>query len=56
MIAQGQDAQQPLGIGRAPLRDLVRPGQQIAISVCDVTRPQPRASMLRAIFDEALAG
>ena len=25
-------------IGRPPLRDIVRPGQQIAISVCDITR------------------
>src|SRR5512146_3136326 len=33
------------------LRDLARPGQRVAISVCDVTRPQPRAVMLRAIMD-----
>jgi len=39
-------------IGRPPLRELVRPGQQIAISVCDITRPQPRPQMLRALFDE----
>src|SRR5215470_18601593 len=39
-------------IGRPPLRDIVRPGQKIAISVCDITRPQPRQAMLRAIFEE----
>ncbi len=33
------------------LRDLVRPGQRVAISVCDVTRPQPRPLMLRAIME-----
>src|SRR5215469_7533875 len=39
-------------IGRPPLRDIVRSGQKIAISVCDITRPQPPQAMLRAIFDE----
>src|SRR4051812_38352383 len=34
-----------------PLRDLVRPGQRVAISVCDVTRPQPRELMLRALIE-----
>ena len=33
------------------LRDLVRPGQRVAISVCDVTRPQPRPLMLQAIME-----
>jgi len=37
---------------RAPLRELVRPGQRVAISVCDITRAQPRAETLRALFDE----
>jgi lactate racemase len=37
---------------RAPLGELVRAGQRIAISVCDVTRPQPRREMLKAIFEE----
>ncbi len=37
---------------RAPLRDLVRAGQTVAISVCDVTRAQPRIEMLQAIFEE----
>ena len=39
-------------IGRPPLRDIVRPGQRVAISVCDVTRAQPRRETLEAIFDE----
>lgn len=34
-----------------PLRDVVRRGQQVAISVCDITRAQPRQAMLRAIFE-----
>ncbi len=39
-------------IGRPPLRDIVRRGQRIAISVCDTTRAQPREVMLRALFEE----
>lgn len=39
-------------IGRPPLRNIVRPGQKIAISVCDITRAQPREAMLRALFEE----
>ena len=35
-----------------PLRALVRPGQSVAVSVCDVTRPQPREAMLRALLAE----
>src|SRR6202046_5744858 len=35
-----------------PLRAVVRPGQQVAVSVCDVTRPQPREAMLRALLAE----
>lgn len=37
---------------RPLLRELVRPGQRVAISVCDVTRAQPRREMLQAIFEE----
>ncbi len=33
------------------LRDLVRRGQRVAISVSDVTRPQPRPVMLRALME-----
>ena len=39
-------------VGRPPLREIVKPGQKIAISVCDITRAQPRAEMLRALFEE----
>ena len=35
-----------------PLRDLVPRGSSVAISVCDVTRPQPRVPMLAAIAAE----
>jgi nickel-dependent lactate racemase len=37
------------------LRQVVRPGDRVAVSVCDITRPQPRELMLRAILAE-LAG
>jgi lactate racemase len=35
-----------------PLRELVRPGQTVAISVCDITRPQPRELMVSAVLAE----
>ena len=35
-----------------PLRDVVKPGQSVAISVCDITRPQPRQLMVETILDE----
>jgi len=35
-----------------PLRERVRPGQTVAISACDGTRPQPRQLMIPAILDE----
>jgi nickel-dependent lactate racemase len=35
-----------------PLRTLARAGQTVAISVCDITRAQPRQEMLEAILDE----
>jgi lactate racemase len=35
-----------------PLRDRVRPGQTVAISMCDGTRPQPRHVMIPALLDE----
>lgn len=38
-----------------PLRERVRRGQTVAISICDVTRPQPRRLMVPAVLDE-LAG
>lgn len=39
-------------VAGASLRRLARPGQRVAISVCDITRPQPRALMLEAILAE----
>ena len=39
-------------LGKRPLRELVRPGQKIAVSVCDITRAQPRQVMLEALFSE----
>ncbi|MEV0757693.1 nickel-dependent lactate racemase [Streptosporangium sp. NPDC050280] len=35
-----------------PLRERVRPGQTVAISACDGTRPQPRHLMIPAILDD----
>jgi len=42
---------------RAPIEgqtlgEIARAGQKVAISVCDVTRAQPRALMLEALFEE----
>jgi nickel-dependent lactate racemase len=34
------------------LREVVRPGQRIAVSLCDLTRPQPRELMVRALLAE----
>ena len=39
-------------LGRPPLRTLVQRGQTVAISVCDITRAQPRQEMLTALFAE----
>ncbi len=39
-------------VGGPPLRSIARAGQRAAISVCDITRPQPRPAMLRAILEE----
>src|SRR5712691_13135973 len=39
-------------LGRPPLRELVRRGQTIAISVCAITRAQTRQEMLTALFAE----
>ena len=35
-----------------PLRKLAKPGQTVAISVCDITRAQPRREMVSAVLDE----
>jgi lactate racemase len=34
------------------LRQVVRPGDRVAVSICDITRAQPRELMLRAILDD----
>ncbi|PYS39621.1 MAG: nickel-dependent lactate racemase [Acidobacteria bacterium] len=39
-------------IGKRPLRDLVKSGQKIGISVCDITRAQPRQVMLESLLSE----
>ncbi|HET9363053.1 MAG TPA: nickel-dependent lactate racemase [Vicinamibacterales bacterium] len=39
-------------LGRPPLRDLVSAGQKVAISVCDITRAQPRKETIEALFEE----
>lgn len=36
----------------APLRELARPGMRVAISVCDITRAQPRRLMVEVILRE----
>jgi nickel-dependent lactate racemase len=36
----------------APLRDRVKRGQRVAISICDGTRPQPRRVVVPAVLDE----
>ena len=38
-------------VGSAPLRDRVRPDQTVAISVCDVTRPMPSATVLPVVLE-----
>lgn len=39
-------------IDSAPLAMLARRGRRVAISVCDITRAQPRRDMLLALFEE----
>ena len=39
-------------IASRPLKELVKPGQKIGVSVCDITRAQPRQIMLEALFSE----
>jgi lactate racemase len=59
MFAEGADDQQGLlrsalrrPVHGPPLRDIVRPGQKVAISMCDGTRPQPRHLMIPAVLEE----
>ena len=51
IAALGAAIRAPLG-GGPPLATLARPGRTVAISVCDVTRAQPRREMLTALFRE----
>lgn len=39
-------------VAGAPLRDRVPAGSTVAISVCDITRPQPREQMVTAVLAE----
>lgn len=39
-------------MGRPSLRQFVRAGQKVGISVCDITRAQPRQVMIEALFSE----
>ena len=43
-------------IGSKPLKDLVKPGQKIAIVTSDLTRPLPTYKILPAVLDELYAG
>ena len=42
-------------IGAKPLRELVKPGQKIAIIASDISRPVPSYEILPAILDELTA-
>lgn len=39
-------------IGRPPLRDLVRPGERVAVVIPDITRPLPSDRLLPWLFEE----
>jgi lactate racemase len=39
-------------VAGAPLRELAKPAQTVAISMCDGTRPQPRHLMIPAVLEE----
>jgi nickel-dependent lactate racemase len=43
-------------IGTARLRDMVRPGQEVAIVTSDMTRPCPSERLLPLVLDELVAG
>jgi len=48
--ALGEALRRP--VAGPPLRRIAARGQRVAISVCDITRPQPREAMVRAVLDE----
>ena len=39
-------------VGSRPASAIARPGERVAISVCDITRAQPRREMPRALLEE----
>ena len=39
-------------LGSPPLRDIVKPGQSVAISICDNTRPMPNQTVLPVLLEE----
>ncbi len=43
-------------IGSPPLRELVRPGQTVAVVTSDITRPCPSYQLLPPVLDELAAG
>ena len=43
-------------IGSQRLRDIVRPGETVAIVTSDLTRPMPTALVMPALLDELYAG
>ena len=43
-------------IGSKHLKDLVKPGQKVAIVTSDITRPMPTYKVLPAVLDELYAG
>ena len=43
-------------IGSPLLRDIVRPGEKIAIVTSDITRPMPTSKVMPALLDELYAG
>ena len=43
-------------IGAPKLRDILQPGQKIAIVTSDITRPMPTAKVMPALLDEIYAG
>ena len=43
---------QAAAFGGPRLGELAQPGRRVAVSVCDITRAQPRREMLTALFEE----
>ena len=43
-------------IGSLKLREIIRPGEKIAIVTSDITRPMPTAKVMPALLDELYRG